>query len=80
MKAKLSKGYNNTGSFWWLKISFSDARASFQLACFTLLILGWADPVKITAFGEARNGGWFKKSRPLFLLGFENLIYWQIAF
>jgi len=43
------------------------------------IILGWADPVKITASGGARKGG-FKKSRPLFLLCFENQIYWQIAF
>jgi hypothetical protein len=26
------------------------------------------------------QGGWFKKSRPLFLLGFENQINWQIVF
>jgi hypothetical protein len=47
--------------------------------------IGWADPVEITASGGALKGGepsrgWFKKSRPLFLLGFENQIYWQIVF
>jgi hypothetical protein len=40
--------------------------------------IGWADPVKITASGGALKGGWFNKSHPLFLLGFENQIYWQI--
>jgi hypothetical protein len=42
--------------------------------------IGWADPVKITASGGALKGGWFNKSHPLFLLGFENQIYWQIVF
>jgi hypothetical protein len=42
--------------------------------------IGWADTVKITASGGALKGGGSKKSCPLFLLGFENQIYWKIVF
>jgi hypothetical protein len=31
-------------------------------------------------WGSPQGGGWFKKSRPLFLLGFENQIYLTDSF
>jgi hypothetical protein len=63
--AQLSKGYNNKGSFWWPKICFSDARASFQLACFTFIFRmgGAGENNGIWGSFEER---WFKKSHLCF--------------
>jgi hypothetical protein len=52
------------GSVRWLKICFSDVRASFQLACFTF--------IRMDGSGENNDiwgsckGRWFKKSRLFF--------------
>jgi hypothetical protein len=64
------------GSLRWLKICFSDVRASFQLAC--LNFIGWADPVKITASGGVKNEV-VQKEPPLFLLWIESQILCKTA-
>ena len=41
--------------------------------------LGWADPVKITASGGAKNEV-VQQEPPLFFLGFENQIYLTVIY
>jgi hypothetical protein len=55
------------GSLRWLKICFSDVRASFQLECFTFIRMG-GDPVKITASKGALKRGGSKRATSIFIV------------
>jgi hypothetical protein len=48
----------------WLKTCFSNARASFQLACFTFIRMGGSG--ENNDIWGSFEGGWFKKSHPHF--------------